>query len=150
MTDLFAPPLAVQPDYKIFASPDLPEDPAVLRWRARWNVDGEIVSGIRLEAFPVVKLTPAGAWIDHQAWHWYDGWRMSGQKRWVSNDGGAAWAKPTKEEALRSIAIRYIRWASRIASDVAYFRVVGHVLGELMPDRKEQTVKLLEMVKASL
>lgn len=140
--------MAVEPKLEVLSSPDLPEDPAKLRWRARWNADRDIVSGICLECFPVLKVTTAGAWIDPHAYH-HGIFHMSGQKRWVSNDGGAAWAKPTKEEALLSIAIRYVRWASRIASDIAYFRACGHVLGELMPDRKEQADDLLRMVRAS-
>lgn len=117
------------------------DEPNALRWRAWWdNGLDSTVNGISLRCYPVTKLTPAGAWIDPDAWtqHSRDGieWQKShAHARWVSNDGGAAWAKRTQDEALNSLAIRYKRWSQRIVSDASYFIQASRALKFLMPER---------------
>ena len=69
---------------------ELPDDSSTHRWRAHWASDWEgNILGIDLVAYPVVSLTPQGAWIDPNAWreHGLSGprWALTGQRRWVSN-----------------------------------------------------------------
>ena len=118
---------------------ELPDDSSTHRWRAHWASDWEgNILGIDLVAYPVVSLTPQGAWIDPNAWreHGLSGprWALTGQRRWVSNSGGAAWAKPTQEEAIRSIAIRLSRWTSRLHNEVNRARQAAKALGPLRPE----------------
>ena len=84
-------------------------------------------SRLFLQAFPVTKTTPQGAWIDTDAeadinlygtsptlsWSTAD-WHRT---RWVANGSGASWAKLTREEAILSAAIRLSRWARFIRND---------------------------------
>lgn len=98
---------------------DLADDAAQHRWRAYWDYDD---TGIWLQAYPVVKLTACGAWIDCAARRetstqpWEEAapiyvWYFSDRKRFVYNDSNSAFAKQTREEAIRSLAIRLDRWA---------------------------------------
>ena len=98
---------------------DLADDAAQHRWRAYWNDDD---TGIWLRAYPVVKLTACGAWIDCTAYReaskqpWEEGapsyiWQFSDHKRFVYNGSASAFAKQTREEAIRSLAVRLDRWA---------------------------------------
>lgn len=126
------------------------DSPDEHRWRAWWDNDGlgESVRGIILRCYPVTKLTPCGAWVDPDAWtqHGRNGieWnKRHGFARWVSNDGGAAWAKRTQKEALASIAVRHARWAQRIVGDARYFIEASRALRLLMPDRAEQAERSL-------
>lgn len=126
-----------QPDEGFVDSPD------TLRWRAWWEklFDGEVI-GISLQCYPVVRLTPCGAWIDPFA---YRQWGQNGQEwvapiddkllRWVGNDSGQAWAKPTQQAAIDSLIYRYGRWTKRIFNDVEYYIRCGKVLAEMMPDK---------------
>lgn len=118
-----------------------PNDPDKIRWRAAWNKDysGEVL-GIELRCYPVSKLTPKGAWIDPFAWREHQSagvvWHMSrGLDRWVSNDGGQAWAKRTKEEAMDSLTHRFNRWGPRLRNDVAYFVQCAAALKAIHPDK---------------
>jgi len=148
MLPFFAGPERPTPTILIPPGPDFAENPGLVRWRAWWFKDGETVGGIELRAYPVVKLTPAGAWIDPDAYH--DGsWQFSGNRRWVSDDGGQAWAKPTQKAALLSIAVRYQRWASRLARDIDYFLAAGETLKVLMPDWAERSDEFARMIAAT-
>lgn len=119
---------------------DFGDDPDSLRWRAWWSKsvfgDGG-VNGIELKCYPVVRLTPAGAWIDPEAYRCDGVWSPPYKEllRWVSNEGGAAWAKRTQEEALQSLAIRYERWSNRILGDIEYFLGATKALKSLIPAR---------------
>lgn len=129
---------------------DLGDDPAKHRWRAQWfpgDASGE-VGGISLQAYPVIRLTPAGAWIDTCAYRqatkqpWEEGapaleWVTSKTRschRWVGNESGQAWAKPTMELAIQSIAVRLERWTARIASDRIRAMSAVVALKQLRPD----------------
>lgn len=116
---------------------DFPENPDLVRWRAWWDWDayGETLHGIELRCYPVIKVTPLGAWIACSSIH-HGEWVLSGQKRWVSNDGGQAWAKPTKADALFSIAYRFSRWGTRLSNDINRYMTVAHALTELMPNNE--------------
>lgn len=133
-------------DYDIKIRGDEPPDsPDEYRWRAWWDSVNDSVIGIRFERYPVLKKTPVGAWIDRHAWL-HGTWTLSGDRKWVSDMGGAAWAKPTKDEALRSIIIRYRKWASRLRSDVDYFRAAGNALKTIRPDLERDVQELIEAV----
>lgn len=128
-----------------YPSENFEDDKSSLRWRASWNkhFDGSIL-GVDVRCYPVVRETPCGAWIDQHAYReWRDGgWDWSQPYhdllKWVSNDGGAAWAKPTKQEALYSLVYRHKRWSSRILNDICYFMEASEALAELFPESKEQ------------
>ncbi len=118
---------------------DMPDDPVSLRWRAWWDRSYDrTVRGIEAKCYPVVRTTPKGAWIDPHAYRNGDEWSQPYKEllRWVSNDGGQAWAKPTQADALNSLVERYRRWASRIGGDIDYFVQASEALKVLMPDRE--------------
>lgn len=130
---------------------DLEDDAGAHRWRAQWSTEHDgTVRGIDLTAYPVVKLTPQGAWIDPHAYRqWEAGgqvWHLTGSKRWVSNTGGAAWAKPKKDEALHSIAVRLHRWAQRLHSDNVKLRQAAEALKVLRPNDGYYANRALETI----
>ena len=99
------------------------------RWRAWWEQNG----GIRLCAYPVVRATPCGAWIDRHAYY-HGQWVLSGDKKFVHNESGMAWAKPTQEDAIKSIAIRLCRWTARLNSEVDRAKNAAMALDKMRPD----------------
>jgi hypothetical protein len=128
----------------------LGDNPETHRWRAMWDQQGpwgrpHETIGIALEAYPVAKRTPCGAWIDKTSMvdmvRWEDakaeyGWNIAEHKscwRWVSDTGGAAWAKPTREAALHSLVIRLCRWGTRLGNDVNRFRNATAAAEALLP-----------------
>jgi hypothetical protein len=131
----------MQPAITKWSFEDLGDDAASHRWRAWWasgDIYGE-VGGIELRAYPVIKHTPCGVWIDELAWRHWEGqkqvWRMSSHgKRFVNNGSGQGWVKPTQEEAIKSLAIRLCRWSNRIASDVRRAKSAATALEKLRPD----------------
>lgn len=140
-----------KPDPQVRKHPELGDDPATHRWRAQWDTDyGGDVRGITLTAYPVIKLTPQGAWVDHIAWPEYNrdglGWHLTGEKRWVSNTGGMAWAKPTQDIALNSIAIRLHRWAQKLHHDNVKIRQAIKVLMILRPEDAHWAKHALETI----
>ena len=120
------------------------DDPDRWRWRAMWDreYDTNRVIGVALEAFPVVKRTPQGAWICPYAHLTNEGgedgssavhyWVTEGlPTRWVSDHGGSAWAKPTRAEALRSLVVRLQRWEMHLRRAIDGFNQACQV-GELL------------------
>ena len=109
------------------------DKPHLHRWRAWWDYGmNEEVTNIRLSAYPVIKLTTQGAWIDpipdmHVG-------RLSGQKRIVFNGCRASWAKETQDDAIRSLAVRLSRWSNHIARDRRKALEAASVLEILRPD----------------
>ena len=103
-------------------SSDLGDNPADHRWRAWWLYDnGRGPASIVLAAYPVVKNTPCGVRVDEFAYReaTRDGvvWRLSGSEgRLLLAGANAAWAKPTQEEAMHSLAIRLGRWAGHLST----------------------------------
>jgi hypothetical protein len=141
------PELAIREGYGMA---DLGDNPDTHRWRAWWatTCDG-IVTGIELTAYPVTRLTPAGAWIDTIAGRqaskqpWEEGapgyeWAYYGagpqKDKWVANGSSSAWAKPTRDEAVRSLAARLARWTGHLAWDVKRARLCTEALAKLRPD----------------
>lgn len=141
----------LQPDeISITKRPEFDDDPSRLRWRAWWTwVYGGQIEGVELICYPVIKVTPTGAWIDPTAYHFGE-WSIHPElKRWVSNDGGSAWAKPTQQLALDSLLIRHNRWASRLCGDVAKFRSTLAAIEKLFPERHEAAKALLAVIGES-
>ena len=113
------------------------------RWRATWydtaddEQGGHRVIGILLTAYPVVKLTPCGAWIDSHAYRHRLAleveWDCSDTQQWVSNNSGASFAKPTQEDALHSIAYRLMRWRQKTIRDVKRLREAAAVCKAVLP-----------------
>lgn len=118
------------------------------RWRAWWATSYDnVVTGIELLAYPVVRRTPSGAWIDTAAGRqaskqpWGEGapayeWTRygAGVPKWMADGSGSAWAKPTRDEAIRSLAVRLTRWTGHLARDVKRARQCAEVLASLRPD----------------
>jgi hypothetical protein len=138
--------------YKGYNMEDLGDAPDLHRWRAQWSNSEESVDGIQLVAYPVVSVTPKGAWIDTHAYRQMqrDGlvWYLSGFKRWVSNDGAQAWAKPTQEQALVSIAVRLHRWSQRLYHETRRLRAAAEVLKVLRPQDQSYAHRAIETLDA--
>ena len=140
----------MEPAITKFGYEDLGDNPETHRWRAWWalsDIDSQ-TGGIELRAYPVIKVNPASVWIDEWASRqaskqpWEDGapameWVSCGhvKRRLLHNDAGAAWAKPTQDEAIRSLAIRLCRWT-------------GHLAREL--ERAESAIKAMEALRPDL
>lgn len=129
------------PDPQIRQSPrELGDSPHDHRWRAVFG-DNEI----HLQAYKVVKQTPTGVWISEGGYGWYAGdWHPYDQQagelrhcRWVGNDSGQAWAKKTRDEAIKSLAIRLTRWASRLSARASEAVANANMLAALRPDLEQ-------------
>ena len=134
-------------EVRYYGHSDLGDAPDLHRWRATWeNGDEGYPDCIVLQAHPVIKLTPMGAWVAQHAYRgatkqpWEDGapgyvWNTFGSKgRLVLNGSGMSWAKLTQEEAIASLAYRMECWARRMVHD--YRRVVAAVdtMERIRPD----------------
>lgn len=132
---------------------DVQDDPNAFRWRAWWDrsVSDEVI-GIKLKPYPVVRVTPAGAWIDPVAYRCGGSWSQPYKEllRWVSNDGGAAWAKPSQQVAIDSLLYRYRRWGQRCARDLSYFIAAGETLKELFPDKARAADEAFRALRARI
>lgn len=149
--DFLSEMVTVEPEvriYKGYNMDDLGDAPDLHRWRAQWSDSDDAVDGIQLVAYPVVSVTPKGAWIDQHAWRerQRDGlaWHLSGEKRWVSNDGAQAWAKPTQEQALVSIAVRLHRWSQKLYHETRRLRAAAEVLKVLRPQDQSFAHRAIE------
>ena len=133
--------VAMTPAISKWSFEDLGDDPEKHRWRAWWalsDVDN-ITGGIELRAYPVIKVNPASVWIDEWGdirpdgmWESYEGKPI--KKRLCHNGAGSAWAKPTQEEAIRSLAIRLCRWTNKIAHEAERAASAIKALEQLRPD----------------
>jgi len=129
---------------------DLEDSPTQHRWRAWWvrSRYDSTMTGISLTAHPVVKETPRGVWISEHAYRqatkqpWEEGapameWvpfdEKGMKKRFVHNGSGSAWAKPTQEGAIHSLAVRLSRWSNHVASDVSKVISAADVMEKLRP-----------------
>ena len=131
---------------------ELDDNPSSHRWRASWYnthsclYHGREVVGIQMTAYPVVRATPCGAWIAQGAFRdrYGDSRLWTGLDhgvRWVSNQSGASFAKPTQELALHSIAYRLMRWRQKTVRDVKRLREAAFVCKALLPDLGERYAK---------
>lgn len=143
---------------------DLGDNPDTHRWRAWWATSYDnIVTGVELLAYPVTGLTPSGAWIDTIAGRqaskqpWEEGapgyeWAFYAAPRkdkWMANGSGSAWAKPTRDEAVRSLAVRLTRWTGHLARDVKRARQCAEALAKLRPDLPSYADKALLNLRAA-
>ena len=146
---LFADVTEVREIAQDYDARDLGDDATAHRWRAWWRQGYSDlgVNGIVLRAYPVIRATPVGAWIDTDATRqatkqpWEEGapaleWTKGNwhKTRWVSNTSGAAWAKTTREAAIYSLAVRLDRWATNIAREARRAKQAADVMAELRPD----------------
>ena len=116
---------------------DLGDDPVKHRWRAWWAGGDAVndVSGIELRAYPVVRATPCGVWIDDLAWRDGRGWQMTTTKgKWLSIGGRQSWAKLTQDAAIESLAIRLCRWTNMISDAQKRAGDAATSLKKLRPD----------------
>jgi hypothetical protein len=127
----------MEPSITKWGFEDLDDAPSMHRWRAFW----EKGAGISLTPYPVVKVTPCGVKIDTMAFRkrGADGkyWRLSDNPyfhRMLMEKSGQAWAKPTQEEAIKSLAIRLTRWTSRLVGDFERASERAEFLAKLRPD----------------
>lgn len=123
------------------------DNPQTHRWRAQWHRGwNDRVEGIELCPYPVVRKTTCGAWIDPYAYviatkqPWEDGvpqeeWVVhEDHLRWVSDTGAQAWAKPTRAEAINSLAVRLSRWADKTYAATRDIQAAAAVLSTLRPE----------------
>lgn len=170
MTDFFkldGLTLEQEPAITKWGFEDLGDDPDQHRWRAWWvGGIGECeVCGIGLRAYPVIKVNPQSVWIDEWAdraatkqpweegapgmeWVAYEG--KAAKKRLLHNGSGSAWAKPTQEEALESLAIRLCRWSNHVNRDVRKALQAAEVMSKLRPQHLAYTEYARNTVQASL
>ena len=139
---------AYAPSITQYGFDDLGDNPSSHRWRAQWVFCwAGRCKGISLSAHPVLRATPCGVWINADGYRqatkqpWEDGapgeewvpfepWM---KKRFVMDGSGQAWAKPTREEALHSLAIRLTRWTANISSAADKAASAASVLQVLRP-----------------
>jgi hypothetical protein len=146
---------------------DIPEDPDSIRWRAWWSdkvcFPAGCAAGIELACYPVIRKTKCGAWIDPYAYRqatkqpWEDGapameWapHIEGALRWVSDNSGQSWAKPTREEAVRSLAIRLSRHARNVQNSRDKIARRAAVLENLRPDLSDYAISARKLIEANL
>jgi len=108
---------------------DLGDDPSKHRWRAFWEGDG-----INLQAFPILKQTACGVWICNYSIRWNGQWDLAGPKRFIHNKSGQGYAKPTREEAMYSLAVRLTRWTNNIRRETERAEASIAALRALRPD----------------
>lgn len=147
LSDLFAEPEQITPTIRY--AHDFGDDMRAHRWRATWDKTwDDKVQGIVVTPYAVVKNTECGAWIDPHS-YWHGEWNLCSPdvRRWVRNDSGQAWAKPTRQIAIDSLIYRHKRWASRILNDIIYFRDVTNALGILFPDENQHVAQSLSALE---
>jgi hypothetical protein len=124
----------------------LEDDPELHRWRAFWSAgeSGPCAGGIALCAYPVIKKTQSAVWIHQYAdlrlydgvYRWvYDENSKIGRKL-IHNGSNSAWAKPTQEDAIKSLAIRLTRWAAHVSNEAESVLNAVKSLEALRPDLK--------------
>ena len=140
----------MEPAITKYGFDDLGDNPTLHRWRAFWAFSDVIgvTGGIELRAYPVIKCNPASVWINADGYRqatkqpWEDG---APANEWVSfqpwmrrklchNGAGAAWAKPTQEDAINSLAVRLVRWSNHLRAETDRARSAIDVLEKLRPD----------------
>ena len=141
----------MQPAITKWSFEDLGDEPDKHRWRAWWalsDVNG-ITGGIELRAYPVIKVNPASVWIDEfpcrqatkQPWEegapgmeWVGPEDKPVKKRLLHNGSGSAWAKPTQDEAIHSLAVRLCRWTNKLRNEIERAESAAKALETLRPD----------------
>lgn len=137
--------MRMEPAITKWSFEDLGDEPDKHRWRAWWVTDSNgVVTGIELRAYPVIKTNPESVWInadgyrehtrEGKQWRAFDPYWM--KKRLLHNGSGSAWAKPTQEEAIHSLAVRLTRWANHVARDVQKARSAAEALEKLRPSHE--------------
>jgi hypothetical protein len=137
-----APAPSITHAYREFEEVD---DPDRIRWRATWKRDYStgLPVGIELTPYPVARKTPCGAWLDPLAFRELKEWTEAGARReWLLSDkrlwkfvhdrSRSAWAKPTRDEALKSLCYRLIRWSQAVRRDVERVNAACDVAGALL------------------
>ena len=124
------------------------DDMAKHRWRAWWAAgtgDWRDGLGIELRCYPVVRTTPAGVWIAHHAYWNGANWKSITAAKWVLNGSGSAWAKPTQDDAVRSLAVRLSRWATIQQNSVHRLKAAAVTLQKLRPDLPAYSEGILDI-----
>jgi len=139
--------ISVVPEISQYSFANLPEAPSLHRWRAYWSE-----YGIELRAYPVTRLTPCGAWINVDAYREYGEWEFADWHtlRWVANDSNRAWAKPTREDAIKSLAVRLTRWSQKLVNESERILRAVNALRTIRPelatyaDTAERTISAIQ------
>jgi hypothetical protein len=150
MSDLNVLKIVREPTINKWTYADLGDEPDQHRWRAQWVSESTTgVYGIHLDAYPVLSKTRCGVWINEYGYRqatkqpWEEGapakeWVPFDQtwmkKRFVHDNSNQAWAKPTQEEAIKSLAVRLCRWAGHVARDTEKVRTAAETISKLRPD----------------
>ena len=86
------------------------------------DVDGLEIVGVAeiiIDALPIIRRTPAGAWIAHP---------LTRAEKWVSAKGRKRFACPTKTEAVTSLIERNKRHLSHLYSATAKAKAIKECL----------------------
>lgn len=150
MSDLDVLKIVPTPAISKWGYGDLGDEPDQHRWRAWWASGyGTEIYGIELRAYPVISKTLCGVWINEDGYRqatkqpWEEGapakeWVPFDQtwmkKRFVHDNSNQAWAKPTQEEAIQSLAVRLCRWAVHVARGTEKVRTAAEAISKLRPD----------------
>jgi hypothetical protein len=116
---------------------DFDDVPKSHRWRAFWGGgtgDWRDGSGIELRCYPVLRATAAGAWIAHHAYWNGANWKSITAARLLMDGSLSAWAKPTQDEAVKSLAVRLSRWAAIEIGSVHRLKAAAVTLQKLKPE----------------
>ena len=148
------------PALMLFPYEDLGDDPASHYWRAEWyypfNDDSPV--SIQLVAFGVYKENMKGAWIDPTSWlnigqYNDDGsvvrkWNFGDKRnhKFVITGSGSSKFKPTKDEAIKSLAIRLNRRAGRAVREMRSIAACAFAYETLFPDRQTRNMRLTREV----
>jgi hypothetical protein len=130
-----------------YAYASFDDNPSSHRWRAWWasgTGDWRDGLGIELRCYPVVRATNAGAWIAHHAYWNGANWKNIAAAKWVKDGSGSAWAKPTQDDAVRSLAVRLSRWAEIQRNSVHRLKAAAVTLQKLRPDLAMGSASILE------
>jgi len=103
-----------------------------VRYAPPVDASGEYSSGpgtleVRLNEYPVIKLTPKGVWLDVGF--------CGSHKRFVLKDARKRWACPTKDEALTSFIARKERQARILKHQLDTAYVAINIAKSMLPNQ---------------
>ena len=148
------------PALMLFPYEELSDDPLTHYWRAEWyypfNDDSPV--SIQLIAYGVYKTTMKGAWIDPTSWLNIGRYNDDGSvvRKWNFGDkynhkfvitgSRRSKFKPTKDEAIKSLAIRLNRRAGRAVREMRRLTSCAFAYETLFPDRQTRNMRLTREV----
>ena len=129
--------------FPIIACPDIPDDPSRYFWRASLSKSGYI----ELWAFPVVRRTEFGAWIDPDGYvtssRQLDYNPTSTRLKFMIVNSHRSYAKTHRDLAIASLLHRAVRRAEHVNREAALLRRFSAAIPTLFPEEAEFSQKIL-------